>query len=101
MEALPLHELIKQYTGQMLLLKESEDGWLRIYTADQTLVAEHRLVRGHFQRSVLEGHLVGLPQPRLARTQPLARQVIHPELSPLVQTRPLSVYAQLLEVDHD
>lgn len=89
------------HAGQMLLLKESEDGWLRIYTAEQNLVAEHRLVKGRFQRSVLEGHLVGLPQPRPPRAQPLARQVIHPELSPLVQTRPLSVYAQLLEVDHD
>jgi hypothetical protein len=32
----------------MLLLKETEDGWLRIYTAEQNLVAEHRLVKGRF-----------------------------------------------------
>jgi transposase len=89
------------HAGQMLLLKESEDGLLRIYTAEQSLVAEHRLVSGRYQRIVLEGHLAGPPQPRPSRPLPLARQVIHPELSPLVQTRPLSVYAQLLEDDHD
>jgi hypothetical protein len=31
----------------------------------------------------------------------LARQVIHPELAPAVEARPLSVYAQLLEADYD
>ncbi len=90
------------HAGQMLLpLKESEDGWLRIYTAEQSLVAEHRLVSGRYQRVVLEAHYAGLPQPRPRRTPPLARQVIRPELPPAVETRPLSVYAQVMEADHD
>jgi hypothetical protein len=84
----------------MLLLKETEEGWLRIYTAEQNLVAEHRLVNGRFQRVVLEAHYAGLPQVQPGRPPALARQVIQPELAPAVEARPLSVYAQLLEVDH-
>ena len=82
-------------------MKETEDGWLRIYTAEQTLVAEHRLAHGRFQRVVLDAHYAGLPQTQPDRSPVLARQVIHPELAPTVETRPLSVYAQLLEVNHD
>ncbi len=89
------------HAGQMLLLKESEDGWLRIYTAEQSLVAEHRLVSGRYQRVILASHYAGLPLPRPARLPPLARQVIRPELAPAVEARPLSVYAQILELDHD
>jgi len=89
------------HAGQTLLLKESEDGWLRIYTAEQMLVAEHRLAHGRFQRVVLDAHYAGLPQTQPDRSPALARQVIHPELAPTVEARPLSVYAQLLEVNHD
>jgi transposase len=89
------------HAGQMLLLKETEEGWLRIYTAEQNLVAEHRLVNGRFQRVVLKAHYAGLPQAQPGRPPALARQVIQPELAPAVEARPLSVYAQLLEVDHD
>jgi transposase len=89
------------HAGQMLLLKETEDGWLRIYTAEQNRVAEQRLVNGRFQRVVLEAHYAGLPQAQPGRPPALARQVIQPELAPAVEARPLSVYAQLLEVDHD
>jgi transposase len=89
------------HAGQMLLLKETEDGWLRIYTAEQNLVAEHRLVKGRFQRVILDIHYAGLPQAQPGRPPVLARQVIQPELAPAVEARPLSVYAQLLEVNHD
>lgn len=89
------------HAGQTLLLKETEDGWLRIYTAEQTLVAEHRLAHGRFQRVVLDAHYAGLPHTQPDRSPALARQVIHPELAPTVEARPLSVYAQLLEVNHD
>jgi transposase len=89
------------HAGQMLLLKETEEGWLRIYTAEQSLVAQHRLVSGRFQRVVLEAHYAGLPKAQPGRSPALARQVIHPELAPAVEARPLSVYGQLLEADHD
>src|SRR5258708_9358253 len=80
------------HAGQMLLLKESEDGWLRIYTAEQSLVAEHRLVSGRYQRVILASHYAGLPLPRPARLPPLARQVIRPPLAPAVAARPFRVY---------
>jgi transposase len=89
------------HAGQMLLLKESEAGWLRIYTAEQQLVAEHRVVNGRYQRVILAEHYAGLPLSSPRRSPPLARQLIQPELSPAVEGRPLSVYALLLEVDHD
>jgi hypothetical protein len=50
---------------------------------------------------VLAAHYAGLPQTPPGRSPALARQVIHPELAPAVEARPLSVYAQLLEVNHD
>jgi transposase len=89
------------HAEQMLLLKETEAGQLRIYTAEQSLVAEHRLVSGRYQRVIVQEHYAGLPEPRPRRTLPLARQVIPPELAPAVQTRPLSVYGEVLEADHD
>ena len=82
------------HAGQMLLLKETEDGWLRIYTA------EHRLVKGRFQRVGLDAPSAGLPQTQPGRPPALARPVIQPELAPAVEARPLSVYAQLLAVTH-
>ncbi len=90
------------HAGQTRLLKETEDGWLRIDTAEQNLVAEHRLVKGRFQRVGLDAHhYAGLPQPPPDRPPALARQVIHPALAPAVEARPLRVYAQRLEVDPD
>ena len=91
------------HAQQMLLLRETEDGRLGIYTAEQTLIAEHRLVSGRFQRCLVAEHYAGLP--RSAPRQPalLARQVT-PDLrdwAPQVETRPLSLYAQLLESDHE
>ena len=91
------------HAQQMLLLRETEDGRLGIYTAEQTLIAEHRLVSGRFQRCLVAEHYAGLP--RSAPRQPalLARQVT-PDLhdwAPRVETRPLSLYAQLLESDHE
>jgi transposase len=95
------------HARQMLLLKESEDGWLHIYTAEQQLVAEHRLVSGRYQRVIVAAHYAGLPQQTPTRKAALARQVdtpsgrVHPELAEVVEARPLSVYAQLAEVDYD
>lgn len=92
-----------RHAQQMLLLKETEDGRLCVYTAQQELVAEHHLMSGRFQRSVIAAHYEGLPlaAPRLHRVG--ARQVSPylRELAPEVEARPLSLYAQLLEPDHD
>ena len=91
------------HAQQMLLLRETEDGRLCIYTAEQILVAEHRLLSGRFQRCLVPEHYAGLP--RSAPRQPalLARQVAPDlrELAPQVEARPLSLYTQLLERDHE
>ena len=85
-----------------LLLKETEAGWLHIYSAEQILIAEHRLVSGHHQRVILESHYQGLPEPLPRRQEALAYQsvpLLLAALSPQVETRSLSIYADLLEMD--
>ena len=62
------------HAGQMLLLKETEAGWLRIFTAEQALIAEHRLVNGRYQRVVVAEHYQSLPQPAPRRREALAQQ---------------------------
>jgi len=65
-------------------------------------VAEHRLLRGHHQWSVNPAHYAGLPA---AISRPprvhLAFQDSTSLAAPQVEQRPLSVYAQLAEVNHD
>ena len=85
-----------------LLLKATEAGWLRIYSADQLLIAEHRLVSGHHQRVILDSHYQGLPAPLPRRQELLAYErapLLLAALSPQVETRSLSIYADLLEMD--
>ena len=91
------------HAQQMLLLKETEDGRLCIYTAEQTLIAEHRLLSGRFQRSLVPDHYAGLPVPKARKPPLLARQVAPHlrDLAPRVEARPLSLYAQLLEDAHE
>ena len=87
----------------MLLLRETEDGRLCIYTAEQILIAEHRLLSGRFQRCLVADHYAGLPLSAPRKPALLARQVA-PDLrdfAPQVEARPLSLYAQLLEGDHE
>jgi len=97
------------HAGQMLLLKETEDRRLLIYTAEQILVAEHRIPNGRHLRLLLDEHYAGLPK---AATRPAtiaatgARQVQPTLLElavfvPVVEVRPLSIYAQLVEDDHE
>jgi transposase len=87
------------HAQQMLLLRETEDGRLCVYTAEQQLIAEHRVLKGRFQRSLVASHYAGLPSPALPRPPLLARQIAPhlQDLAPQVETRPLSLYGQLLE----
>jgi hypothetical protein len=91
------------HAQQMLLLRETEDGRLGIYTAEQILIAEHRLLTGRFQRCRVAAHDAGLPRSAPPKPAPLARQVAshRRDLSPQVEARPLSLYAQLLERAHE
>jgi transposase len=90
------------WAGQTLLVKETEDQRIVVCDAAGEVVAEHRLLRGHHQWSVNPAHYAGLP----AAISPLPR--VHLAFqqgtgltAPQVEQRPLSVYAQLVEVSHD
>lgn len=89
------------HAQQRLLLRETEDGRLGISTAAPLLSAEHRLLSGRFQRCLLAEHDAGLPLSAPRQPLLLARQGA-PDLrawAPQVETRPLSLYSQLLERD--
>jgi hypothetical protein len=90
------------YAQQMLLLRETEAGRLCVYTAEQQLIAEHRLLTGRFQRSLVEAHYADLPSSAPHRPPLLARQIASQlrALAPQVEVRALSLYGQLLE-PHD
>ncbi len=97
------------YAGQTLLLKETEDRWLLVFNARGEQVAEHRLLPGYRQRAVVEAHYAGLPGIPLphpiesASVQSLGQSEPAPLIwpAPEVETRPLSVYANLLEPADD
>jgi hypothetical protein len=90
------------WAGQTLVVKETEDRRILVFSAAGELVAEHRLLPGHHQWSVNPAHYAGLPA---AVSRPprvhLAFQDGTDLTTPQVEQRPLSVYAQLEEVSHD
>jgi len=91
------------FAGQRLLLKETEQGQLLIYS-DQEEIARHPLSQGHRQRVVESAHYPRVrPLSRLSRF-PLTAQVLLPPsegfalpLAPEVEMRPLAIYEQVLE----
>ena len=90
------------WAGQTLLVKETEDRCILLFDGAGELVAEHGLLHGHHQWSVNPAHYAGLPAavshpPRVH----LAFQDGTGLTAPEVEQRPLSVYAQLVEVSHD
>lgn len=91
------------HAQQMLLLRETEDGRLCLYNAEQTLIAEHRMVSGRFQRTLLAAHYAGLPRSAPRRLPASAQQVASHllDFAPQVEVRPLSHYGQLLEDDDE
>ncbi len=93
-----------QYVRQTLKLKETESGELRVFNAQDTLVAEHQLVAGQHQRIVIPAHYASIGPPTPPAQRAGARQ-IRPHAgpddlppAPEVETRPLSWYDALLEV---
>jgi transposase len=90
------------WAGRMLLVKETEDRRILLFNAAGELVAEHDLLHGHHQWSVNPAHYAGLPA---AVSRPprvhLAFQAGPGLAIPEVEQRPLSVYAQLVEVSDD
>lgn len=85
------------YAQQVVLVKETEQHQLRFYSGEGTLIAEHRLVSGRCQRSLVTAHYADLPRSAAPPLPALARQHAAErwEAAPQVETRPLSVYAHL------
>jgi hypothetical protein len=89
------------YAGQMLVVKELESRQVLVVNNLGEVVADHRLLSGRRQRSVVEAHYLPL------RTLPADAPPL-PGLplmlicaAPQVEVRPLSVYAALVEeADH-
>jgi transposase len=97
------------YAQQTVMVKETEDRCVVMVSAEGEVLAEHRLLRGHYQWSMDPAHYAGLPEgaPRRGR-KPLAFQSQPDDdatfgrwTAPQVEQRPLSVYGQLLEEQHD
>jgi len=87
------------YAGQRLLVKETEQEQLLIISVDGQVIARHKLVYGRGQRVVQADHY----QPLWPKAQP--QQLSLPTVSlfqtitqnaPPVETRPLSVYDEVL-----
>ncbi len=95
------------WAGKMLLVKETEDRQIVIVNGLGDIVARHRKAPGRYKRIIVSEHYAGLPV--LSRKGQSAQAIQSPpserfELNlpaPQVESRPLSVYAQLSEVTHD
>lgn len=92
------------YVGQQLMVKETAEGSVLIFSLQGDEIARHRLATGRYQRVVLPEHYAGL---RTATQRPKragAVQIAPPSVplaewlvAPPVEVRPLSVYEDLLE----
>lgn len=90
------------YAQQQLLLKESEAGELFVFTLDGRELARHRLATTYQQRIVVASHYDGLCsrtlRPVSSRSEPATLSTLPLGVeTPLVEVRPLAVYAQWLE----
>jgi len=91
------------YAQQQLLLKESEQGDLFIFTLDGWELARHRLAVTHQQRLIIPGHYTGIAvrplgsAPCLAQSLPARPASPRVLEAPVVEARPLQVYEQWVE----
>lgn len=98
------YSLPAAYAQQRLMLKESEQRVLLIFTLDGQELARHHLVEGHQQRVVQQTHYHGLtnatPKPKRLRAVQVGSQASLPLVwdAPQVEIRPLHHYEQWLEV---
>jgi len=92
------------YAGQLLQVKESEDGQLLVLDARDEEIARHRLAEGRNQRIALAAHYARLGHSSPPARRPSAVQLPAPQsladlpAAPEVEIRPLVWYDQLLEV---
>jgi transposase len=90
------------YAQQDLMVKATEGGEVRVFTAQGTEIARHAQAAGHGQRVLVAAHYAGLPGKGRPTGRPQAIQVAvsTPDLragAPQVEIRPLAAYEQLLE----
>ena len=92
------------YAGQLLQVKESEDGQLLVLDARDEEIARHRLAEGRNQRIALAAHYARLGHSSPPARRPSAVQLPAPQsladlpAAPEVEIRPLVWYDQLLGV---
>jgi transposase len=91
-----LYSVPSDYAGQCLLVKETEDGYVLVFDAQSVEIARHRLGLSCHERIVDPAHYAKLRE----RHQRDAAKELWPEplAGPTVETRPLSVYDEILEV---
>jgi transposase len=98
------YSLPAAYAQQRLMLKETEQRLLLIFTLDGQELARHHLVEGHQQRVVQKNHYQGLakatPKPKRLGAVQIGDQASLPLAldAPQVEIRPLHHYEQWLEV---
>ena len=91
------------YAQQQLLLKETEQGELLIFTLAGQPLAQHRLAVTHQQRIIVASHYAGIPFRTAPGTSAQTQQqpALPPQPlildAPIVEARPLQVYEQWLE----
>jgi hypothetical protein len=98
------YSLPAAYVCQTLMVKETAEGDLLIFSPQNKEIARHRLAAGRHQRVVQPAHYAGLNAVSQRPKRPGAVQIAAPP-SPLagwldgppVEVRPLSVYDELLE----
>jgi transposase len=92
------------YHRQQLLVKETEEGILLIFDSLGVEIARHRLARGHHQQIVESAHYRSLwapagKKPKRSSARQVGGESEHAKLTaaPVVETRPLEWYEQMLE----
>ena len=92
------------YAQQRLLVKETEDGELHVFSAEGEQIACHRLVGGRHQRVIIPAHYRAIKTAAQRARRPGAVQIQVPGSAltealvvPHVEVRPLSVYEQAVE----
>ena len=92
------------YVCQRLLVKETAEGDVLIFSPEGGEIARHRLAKGRYQRVVRPEHYAGLKavssrsrRAGAVQSTPLPSQLGEWLAAPAVEARPLDVYEKLLE----
>lgn len=89
------------YAGQMLVVKELENGDLWVLNNFGESIAQHRLLSGRRQRSFIQEHYAPLRSNPVDTPARPGLPLLLVCAAPQVEVRPLSVYAALVEDKQD